>query len=200
MTTREQILQTALAHLSQKGFKGVSMRDIADDVGIRAASIYYHFRGKQELVAAVYVHIEEVLAGNMLEQEKVKSVVKDQPFGALWGEWFTEYKAVIRTAPYQNIIRLLSMEQYTDETAARLILEYMFEKPLSIAGDICRTYLPKKGIHDPDTIAAEFFYPLFGMMHELLLRMFHNQETKAIEQRMEKHIRFIGRIIDDTQQ
>jgi len=47
--TREKILETAGCLFAQKGFFGVSMRHIADELGITKAALYHHFESKEEL-------------------------------------------------------------------------------------------------------------------------------------------------------
>ena len=49
MTTKEKILDTALELFSQRGYNGVSVRDIARAVGIRESSIYNHFESKKAI-------------------------------------------------------------------------------------------------------------------------------------------------------
>ena len=49
--TRTQILEKAIVLLARRGYAGTSMRDIARQVGIKAASLYTHFpNGKPQLV------------------------------------------------------------------------------------------------------------------------------------------------------
>lgn len=50
LTGREQILDAAAALFTELGFSGTSTRAIADRVGIRQQSIYYHFAGKDEIL------------------------------------------------------------------------------------------------------------------------------------------------------
>ncbi len=45
-----QIVQAALGVLDELGFDGLTMRSLADKLGIKAASLYWHIRGKQELL------------------------------------------------------------------------------------------------------------------------------------------------------
>src|SRR5258708_27501023 len=48
--TRRRILTVAERLFLAKGFKGVSMKDIADEIDVTTAALYYHFpEGKQEL-------------------------------------------------------------------------------------------------------------------------------------------------------
>ena len=48
---REQVLHAAAQLFVTKGFAATSTREIADKVGIRQASLYYHFTGKDEILA-----------------------------------------------------------------------------------------------------------------------------------------------------
>lgn len=51
--TRAEIISTAERHFAERGFEATRLEDIANDVGIRRAGIFYYFRDKQELYAAV---------------------------------------------------------------------------------------------------------------------------------------------------
>lgn len=50
---RDQILQASARLFTSKGFAATSTREIAEAVGIRQASLYYHFAGKDEILAAL---------------------------------------------------------------------------------------------------------------------------------------------------
>ena len=50
---REDILAAAKLVAQAHGYAGLNFRDLAEQVGIKAASIYYHFPGKADLATAV---------------------------------------------------------------------------------------------------------------------------------------------------
>lgn len=54
-----QIVQAALVLLDEVGFDGLTMRSLADKLGIKAASLYWHVRDKQELMGLL---AEEICA------------------------------------------------------------------------------------------------------------------------------------------
>lgn len=54
LTTRERLKIAALAAFAQKGYEGATMQEIAEAVGINKASIYNHYKGKEDLFLAVY--------------------------------------------------------------------------------------------------------------------------------------------------
>jgi TetR/AcrR family transcriptional regulator len=60
--TRAAIVAAAERHFAEVGFEAARLEDIAADVGIRRAAIFYHFGDKQELYTAV---LDAVFRGAM---------------------------------------------------------------------------------------------------------------------------------------
>lgn len=59
MTTREVIIDKADKLIRNKGYNAFSFKDISNDIGIKTASIHYHFPTKTDLgVATIKEHIE----------------------------------------------------------------------------------------------------------------------------------------------
>jgi AcrR family transcriptional regulator len=50
---REQLVRTALALFSEKGYRGASVRDIARAAGVNEGLLYHYFSGKGDLFRAV---------------------------------------------------------------------------------------------------------------------------------------------------
>ena len=51
--TREQILSAALHVFSEKGYSRTTFVDIAKEIGLSKGAVYWHFKSKPELLAAV---------------------------------------------------------------------------------------------------------------------------------------------------
>ena len=51
--TRETIMQVARTMVQTRGYNGLSFRELAKEVGIKSASIHYHFPTKGDLAAAL---------------------------------------------------------------------------------------------------------------------------------------------------
>ena len=62
---KEAILAAARKTAQAHGYGGLSYRDLAAEVGIKAASIYHHFDGKAELGAAVARRYWEDIAAEL---------------------------------------------------------------------------------------------------------------------------------------
>ncbi|MBL7816600.1 MAG: TetR family transcriptional regulator [Saprospiraceae bacterium] len=83
-TRREDIVETAAKLFKQKGYAATTMREIAEQVGIEAASIYNHIKGKDELLAEICfrvsnAYIAQLTAIEMDDSspiEKIKALIR----------------------------------------------------------------------------------------------------------------------------
>jgi len=63
---RQHLLDAAAALFAAQGFKGTSIRDIAQAVGMLPGSVYYHFPSKDALLLAVYREGVERIAAQVV--------------------------------------------------------------------------------------------------------------------------------------
>lgn len=59
--TRSEIIRNAVSLFNQKGFFKVTVKEIADEMGISPGNLTYHFKRKEHLLAAIQ---KEILAGS----------------------------------------------------------------------------------------------------------------------------------------
>lgn len=57
--TKQEILEHALSLFMTKGYEGASMSDLAAATGIKKASLYAHYSGKEEIFSAVFTGVVE---------------------------------------------------------------------------------------------------------------------------------------------
>jgi AcrR family transcriptional regulator len=55
--TATAILDAALGAFAEKGYAGATIEDVRERSGASIGSIYHHFGGKEQLAAALYVHV-----------------------------------------------------------------------------------------------------------------------------------------------
>lgn len=65
---RADLIRGSARLFREKGFDGTTVRDIANAVGMRSGSPFYHFKSKQEILAAV---MEEGLVAGLAETERI---------------------------------------------------------------------------------------------------------------------------------
>lgn len=59
--TRDEIIAVAMRKFIEQGYEKTSLREIADEIGVTKAALYYHFRTKDDIVtAAMEAHAARV--------------------------------------------------------------------------------------------------------------------------------------------
>ena len=108
---REVILHQSARLFVDRGYHGLSMRELAEAVGVSKAGLYYHFRDKEDLFMAV-------LTSNLDRIELVINQARKAPTTRLRIEQMVQ--AIFQRAPEQRaMIRLASQEMDHLSVAAR---------------------------------------------------------------------------------
>jgi TetR/AcrR family tetracycline transcriptional repressor len=85
--TRDEIVAAALALLDEAGLEGLTLRRLAEQLGIRAPTLYWHVRDKRELLD---------LAASAIMDEALAGWREPRP-GQPWWEWLAGRTRAIRT-------------------------------------------------------------------------------------------------------
>jgi TetR/AcrR family transcriptional regulator, cholesterol catabolism regulator len=77
--TRQQILEVARELFLSRGYKGVSMKEVADEVQVTSAALYYHFPGgKQDLFFSIIQKmLEEWTQGALLATTQAQGLQEE---------------------------------------------------------------------------------------------------------------------------
>ena len=78
MTTKERILEAALTLFAENGYDGTSVEQIATEVGIKAPSLYKHYKGKEDILNAL-IDSAEVRYEEMFGSERNTGKVPKDP-------------------------------------------------------------------------------------------------------------------------
>lgn len=170
ISTKEKILITSLKLFSEKGFDGVSMREIAAAVGIKGASIYAHYKGKQDIFEAIFEEMKgryDQMAATLFIPD-----VPDQNMAQLFANAdlnmlldMTEKLFSLYTQDEFMVLfrRLLVSEQNHNETAAKYLREYYLEAPVMFQTQLF-TMIQSTGAfagRDARTLAINFYSPIY---------------------------------------
>ncbi|MEX0997561.1 MAG: TetR/AcrR family transcriptional regulator [Flavobacteriaceae bacterium] len=83
-TRKKEILSKAAKLFKKRGYSAVTMRDIAEALNIKAASLYNHINSKQEILSTVVIGVAENFTMGMQQiknqplttQEKLKKIIE----------------------------------------------------------------------------------------------------------------------------
>lgn len=77
-TRKAEIIKTATKLFKEKGYSAVTMRDLATEMGIKAASLYNHISSKQEILSEIIISLAEEFTEGMegIKKSEVNSIEK----------------------------------------------------------------------------------------------------------------------------
>ncbi len=107
--TKEKLIARLRDLASQKGLDRVSMGDVAKEAGISKATLFSHFKGREEMVKAMYTSFDSY--GKSINLDLAGSA-RDVLERAVihWLSFFT-------TSPMREAWRIISQQKYTEEDA-----------------------------------------------------------------------------------
>ena len=78
MSTKEKILEAALSLFAENGYDGTSVEQIANIVGIKAPSLYKHFKGKEDILNALIDSAEARYEKMFGSEKNIGKIPKDR--------------------------------------------------------------------------------------------------------------------------
>jgi TetR/AcrR family transcriptional regulator, tetracycline repressor protein len=84
--TTDEIVAVALAQLDEAGLDGLTLRRLAERLGIRAPTLYWHVRDKRELM--------DLIAGAVMDQ--ALAGWREPRAGQDWWDWLADRIRAIR--------------------------------------------------------------------------------------------------------
>ena len=123
MTRKEEIIYATLELASESGMKGVSMSQIADKLGIKAPSLYNHFKSKDEIIMEMYKFLREQAqkAGNSEAPDLSK--IADKSLEEILIASISAYMGMVTNKNMLKFFKVLYSERPNNPVAAALIVE-----------------------------------------------------------------------------
>jgi len=118
MHTKERIFYASAKLFSEKGYSNVSVREIADNVGIKAASIYNHYPSKESILEDIFDCIKKRQDAFQQELEEKTACTDYKP------DW-TDMSLVYDPSELELMLwltRIMYMEQFTSDRAADMLV------------------------------------------------------------------------------
>lgn len=166
--TREEIVAVALDLFSVNGYEATSISQIADAVGIRKASLYSHFAGKQDILDNV---VETVLTDYAQHSIFVNADWDDPAFAEDKKGMKAEDAAKMIQGQIRYILhdpkiskgrKMLVIEQFRNQEMAKLQTKMNYDDILNYFTGMIRFLIREKVLRDadPQIMAAQFTSPI----------------------------------------
>ena len=123
MERKEEIILAALELASRNGLKSISMTQIAEKVGIKAPSLYNHFKSKDEIVKAMYSFLRERAQQNRASGFADPDEFSSKGLERILTESLAAYLGMITDRNMMCFFRVLYSERSINPLAAEIMLE-----------------------------------------------------------------------------
>lgn len=200
MTTKERIVDEALTLFSTKGYKGTSVKNIADAVGIKDASLYKHFGSKQEILDTIVATMRQRI-GEMSDAFGLPADSDLQQLAAVYAQ-FDEAMLVefsnkiflfyLKDAFISRFWRMGTIEQFQNRQVYEVFSKLFFEDSITYQTQLFAE-MSKQNIFikaDPQVMAISFYTPIFFLLSKYANEVDKEEEAlKILDQQVREFCR-----------
>ena len=187
MKTQDEIIESAERLLQEKGWNGWSYADISEEIGIKKASIHYHFKNKEALGLALIQGYQR----KIFEELKKIQLSKETTHHKL-EQFFQIFENVLRGHNLFCLCGMLVADFYTLSPEMRQVLLHFFDDLEGWLSSLLREGLEKKELSCEEDVKAQAKF-IIGSLEGLLLltriRPDQREEFKEISQFLLKKYR-----------
>lgn len=198
MDTKNKILEVSLTLFAKKGFDGVSVREIAKEVGVRESALYKHYKNKEDILDKI---VEEMilLIRKTYEQQRVPECVEievAEGYRNITEEQLCEiswniFKMFTEDPKLSNFRKLLVQEQFHNKAFAECYNNFFLEGVINSQAKTFIQLVNNGFFHKADEriIALQFYGPIL-----LLFQLYdcEPQKKDEIKEMLFKHVRAFG--------
>ena len=200
MDTKRKILDEALTLFSEKGYANVYVADIAERVGIKAPSLYKHYKGKQAIFDAIVEEmnirfVEQAKALNIegndagKDAEIYKHINEDQ-LVALGMQLFRYF---LHDDYNRKFRKMLTIEQFRDKELAKIYSKIYVDDPINYQSALLGI-MAAQGVLVTDNVPVmtiHFYAPIY---YFLTICDREPEREKEVLKLLDEHIRQFNKL------
>lgn len=196
VSNKERIFEVSIDLFSKYGYDGVSIRQIAGEVGIRESSIYNHYKSKESILDEIMeYYINQMLSEDIPLNQASQNL--DIGFDYFYEVGLNAFASQLKIPKMSKITRIILIESYhndkTREFLKRSILDAAIEGWIELFELMKSKDLIRQDA-DSRQLAESFYkYGLF-LLYEHYIINYPEDDDKFIEELSEKsrnHIKLI---------
>lgn len=192
--TKQAILDAALDLFSVRGFEETSVAQIADAVGIRKASLYSHFTGKQDILDALLQQVQtqyqkhSIFAQSKWNAEALAQKGRNLTVDSAVAEILGHIRYILHDPQISKARRLLMIEQFRNPALAELQTKQNYADILRYFTELIGVCIREGKLLDCDAemMAAQLCLPITVWINLCDREMDREAEVMVL---IERHIR-----------
>lgn len=174
MTTKEKIANEALTLFSTKGYKGTSVKNIADAVGIRDSSLYKHFKSKKGIFDTIVIEMQNRIS-KLSFQVGLPSGPSCEDVANAYGRLTIDglralsrqiFLFYLKDNFVSRFLKMAMMEQYHSPEVHEVYHKIFMEESIAYQTNLFREMIRQGYFHatDPEVMAINFYSPIFFLL------------------------------------
>ena len=184
-SVRDKVFAAAVQLFAEYGYHAATMRDIARIAGIQAASIYYHYPSKQELLVEIMESHMRTLNANLERIVNKHNTVQQRLYEAISNHirLHTTYKSEffiidteIRALEGENRAKILALRDRYEDLIQELLQEGMEQRVLRQTDVKISSY----AIIAMCTEVAQWFRPAGRLSVQQVIEMYFQMVTEGL--------------------
>lgn len=200
MDTRHRIIDEALTLFSEKGYANVFVADIAERVGIKAPSLYKHFKNKQAIFDAIIEEMNrrfleeagalQINGSDAVADAEIYKHISEEQLIILGKNLFLYFLHDDYTRRFR---KMLTIEQFHDKELAAAYMKQYVDDPLSYQGMLLGLMV-SSGVLQTENVeimTLHFYAPIYMLL--TICDREPKREAKALKT-LEAHIRQFNRL------
>ncbi len=197
---KERIFDVSIDLFSEYGYDGVSIRQIAQNVGIKESSIYNHYKSKESILESILeYYIGEMTRDEIPLDEAGQNL--DRGFDYFYEAGLSLYKSVLGESRMMKITRIILVEAYHNDKIRGFVKNAMIEGPVNGWIELFELMKHKKLIRDDcdsRQLAESFFYYGFFLLVEHFIINYPEDDNMFLENLADKSERHMKLIFDSV--
>lgn len=191
VTTKEKIINVSIDLFAEKGFKDVSVREIAAAVGIKASSLYKHYANKEEILESIFLLFKEKVGQANFPEEEIRQYIQAVTPETYLNESFNQFKKIMWSPLAIKIAKIITKEQQRNHSVKAFFIQEIIEKPTQTMQSVFDMMIANGSIPVTNTqiLAEEYCSYIICLFFEQNLLQ-EGPNLKEIDTKMKQHNQF----------
>ena len=194
--TKDKIMDVSIDLFSKYGYDGVSVRQIAREVGIRESSIYNHYSSKQDILKAILnYYVDEMVSDDIPLEQAAMNL--DRGFDYFYKAGCDAFLSKLKEDRMMKITRLFFIESYHNDDVKNFLKEAIINAPVKGWIDLFNLMKAKNIIRrdfDVEQLSESFFYYGMFLLYEHFILNYPEDDEEFLNEflvKTESHAKII---------
>ena len=200
VNNKEKIFNVSVDLFSEHGYDGVSIRQIAREVGIKESSIYNHYPSKEAILDSILNHyIDKMLSGEIPLNEASSNL--DISFDYFYNAGLNAFASQLKDEKMSKITRIILIESYHNDKIRDFLKKSIIEEAVNgwiVLFDLMKSKRLIREDVDSRQLAESFYkYGLF-LLYEHYIINYSEDDAKFVDELCDKSQEHIKLLYDSV--